>query len=256
LDEIGLKMIKKVFGVFWAIWGFSCFMIVVAVFTLIYAVILLIGGKKYSRHCVWINCHYLSPLLLFLYGIRLRVHQAERGITEGPCVYISNHLAQIDILANASACPRPMKFLAKAEVRNIPFFGVMVGMLGIIVDRQDKNSRVQSMDSLIRALQEGDNLFIYPEGSRNRTAELLKEFKSGAFRAAVQAQVPIVIQVLINTRELNDPRTISLLPGIIDVYYCEPISTKGLKIEDVPRIQEEAKRKMLQVLTENSPSRS
>ncbi len=243
-------MTKKVFGFFWAIWGFLCFMIVVAVFTVIYAVILLVGGKKYSRQCVWINCHYLSPLLLFLYGIRLRVHHAERGITEGPCVYISNHLAQIDILANAAASPRPMKFLAKAEVRRIPFFGLMVGMLGIYVDRQDKNSRAQSMDSLIKAIHEGDNPFIYPEGSRNRSSVPLKEFKSGAFRAAVQAQVPIVIQVLINTRELNDPRTISLLPGTVDVYFCEPIYTKGLGAEDIPQIQEEARRKILKVLSE------
>lgn len=239
---------KTLFGLIWGIWGALCFALVVTLFTPLYALILAFGGKSYARKCVWINCRYLSPLLLGLFGIRWKVVHPERAQFEGACVFVSNHLAQIDILCNAAASPKPMKFLAKKEIAYIPFFGFMVKMLGIFVDRKDKASREKSMEYMVKALQEGDCIFIYPEGSRNRSNELLKEFKSGAFRLAIQAQVPVVIQTLINTGKLNDPRGFSLYPGAVEIHFCETIDTRGMTLDDVDRLSEMVKDRMLSVL--------
>lgn len=223
-------------------------MSVVFPLTLVYFIVLSIGGKKYSMACVWINCHYASPLILKLIGIRLKIFGAEKIDKNRTYVFISNHRAQIDIVSNASAVPVPIRFLAKMEVKYIPVFGFMVKMLGIMVDRKSKESREKSFRYMAEAISKGESLFIYPEGTRNRTDEPLKEFKDGAFRVAIMAQAPIAVQTLVNTRELNDPRGFHLLPGTVELHYGDVIETKGLTLEDIPMLKEKAKAEMLRHL--------
>ena len=222
-----MKLAKQVYGFLWAVWGFSWFLLVVFLFTIVYAVVLGVFGRKYSMWCVWVNCHYLSPFLLWVNGIKLVVHGLENIEEKGTYVVVANHRSQVDIIAGASALPFPVRFLAKAEVKYIPFFGFMVRMLAIIVDRKSKESREKSYRYMAAALQKGESLFIYPEGTRNRTEAPLKEFKDGAFKVAVMAQVPIAVQTLVGAMELNDPRTWALYPGTIHLYWSRPVETKG-----------------------------
>ena len=240
-----MKTIKLIFGFFWAIWGAFWFMLVVSIFTIIYAVIFGIFGKKYSMACVWVNCHYLSPFLLFVCGIRLKVHGKERIKTDRNYVFVANHLSQVDIITTASAVPQPVRFLAKAEIKKIPFFGYMTKMLAIMVDRKNKESREKSVRYMVDELGKGHSLFLYPEGTRNRTEQPLKEFKDGAFRVAIMAQVPIAVQTLIGTKEVNNPKGLQLFPGTVQVYYGNPIETRGMTLEDVPRLSELVKQEML-----------
>ena len=239
---------KKIFGFIWLLWAAFCFMLIVSPLTLVYALILVIGGKKYSMRCVWFNCHVVSPLLLKLMLIKLEVYGSEKVNDKDTYVFISNHLSQIDIISNASAVPQPMRFLAKAETKYIPFFGFMVKMIGIVVDRSSKESREKSYRDMADALNKKECLFIYPEGTRNRTDQPLKEFKDGAFRVAIMAQVPIAVQTLIGTRELNNPNGFQLYPGTVKVYWSEPIPTKGMTIDDVPALKEKVKAQMMEHL--------
>ncbi|MCW5908376.1 MAG: 1-acyl-sn-glycerol-3-phosphate acyltransferase [Chitinophagales bacterium] len=243
-----MQFLINVFGFLWAVWGFAWFLLVVALFTIIYAVVLGIFGRKYAMQCVWINCRYLSPFLLRINGIRLKVNGTEKIDAKRTYVFVANHRAQLDIIAGASALPQPVKFLAKAEVKYIPFFGYMVKMLAIIVDRKSKESREKSYRYMVEALHKGESLFIYPEGTRNRTNEPLKEFKDGAFKVAIMAQVPIAVQTLIGTRELNDPRGWSLFPGTVEVHWSTPIETKGMTTEDVPKLKEIVRVEMMKYL--------
>jgi len=236
---------KRVFGFIWALWEGFWFMLVVSIFTAIYAVVLGIFGKKYSMKCVWVNCHYLSPFLLSMALIRLKISGREKIKADGTYVFVANHLSQIDILACAAAVPVPIRFLAKAEIKKIPVFGYMVKMLAIMVDRQSKESREKSFWYMAEELKKGNSLFIYPEGTRNRTDQPLKEFKDGAFRVAVMAQKPIVVQTLIGAKEVNNPQGIQLYPGIVEVHYSEPIETAGMTQDDVPALKERVKAEMM-----------
>lgn len=244
-----MYILKRIFGFFWAIWGAFWFIITVSIFTLLYALILGIFGRKYSMLCVWINCHYLSPFLLGVCGIRLKVLGAEKLNKNKTYVFVGNHLSQIDILTTAAALPKPIRFLAKMETKYIPVFGYMVKMLGIRVDRKSKESREKSYRYMAVALEKGESLFLYPEGTRNRTAEKLKEFKDGAFRVAIMAQVPIAVQTLVGTREVNSPQGLQLYPGQVVVYWSEPIETLGMTLADVPALKERVRNEMLKNLS-------
>jgi 1-acyl-sn-glycerol-3-phosphate acyltransferase len=225
-------------------------MLVITPLTIGYSIVLAIGGKKYAKKCIWVNCHYASPLLLKLFGVKLVVHNPERVNSDKTYVFVSNHGTHIDVLANASACPLPPKFLAKSELKNFPIFGFMVSMLAILVDRKSKESRDKSMRYMVQELTAGNSIFLYPEGTRNRTPQPLKEFKDGAFRAAILAQIPIAIQTIVGARSLNKQGGLHLKPGTVHVYWGKPIETKGLTIEDLPALRELVRNEMIGHLTQ------
>jgi 1-acyl-sn-glycerol-3-phosphate acyltransferase len=235
---------KRAFGFIWGIWAFTAFMVVVTILTPVYAILLLLFGKKISIRLVWVNYHYASPLLLWLYGIKLKVTGNEKIKPGKAYVFVGNHRAAIDIISSASATPIPARFLAKAEVKYIPLFGYMVAMLGIIVDRKSKESRELSFIKLVETLRSGESIMLYPEGTRNKGSEPLMEFKDGAFRAAIAAQVPIAYHVLLNTRELNNPDGTQLYPGSVTVIWGDPIETTGMTQADLPRLKESVWQKM------------
>jgi len=220
-------------------------MTVVTLLTPLYAILLAIFGKRLAMTLVWWNYCFASPLIMLLIGIRLKVVGKERIKKEKTYVFVSNHLCWIDTISNASATPQPAKFLAKSELKKFPVFGFMVNMLGVMVDRNDKESRDRSFQILINELGIGNSIFIYPEGTRNRTPDLLKEFKDGAFRAAIVAQVPIAWQVLIGVKELNKNEVPFLLPGTVTVVFGEPIETTGMTEKDIPALHQRVKNEML-----------
>lgn len=241
-----MLLLKRTFGLIWAIWAGFWFMIVVIILTPIYAIVLGIFGKRYSMQCVWINAHYASPFLLFVSGLRLKVFGKEKIDTRRAHVYVANHTTQIDIISCAAAMRQPMRFLAKAETKKIPVFGYMVKMLGIMVDRSNKESREKSVKYMVEELKRGNSILLYPEGTRNRTPEPLKDFKEGAFRVAVMAQAPILVQTLVGAKKLNNPvGLLQLFPGKLELYYSDVIETTGLTLDDVPMLVEKVRAEML-----------
>jgi 1-acyl-sn-glycerol-3-phosphate acyltransferase len=244
-----MYFLKRIFGFIWALWGAFWFMVIIIPFTLLYAVVLGIWGKKYSMYCVWINCRVLVPVILKLCLIRVKIHGAEKIDKKRTYVFVANHLTQMDILTTAYAVPKPIRFLAKMETRHIPFFGYMVKMLAIVVDRKSKESRDKAYRYMADAIGKGECLFIYPEGTRNRTPEPVKEFKDGAFRVAVMAQAPIAVQTLVGMLKVNPPQGLQLYPGTVEVFWSEPFETQGTSMEYVSVLKEKVKNEMLKHLS-------
>ncbi len=243
-----MSQLRLIFGFFWAMWGAFWFMVVVTPFTILYAIVFLFTGKKYVRECIWINCHYLCPFLLRLYFIRLQVFGKEKIAPDKTYVIVANHLSQIDVLVTGASVPHPVRFLAKAEIKYIPFFGYMVRMLAIMVNRKNKESREKSLRYMVADLHKGNSIFIYPEGTRNRTQQLLKEFKDGAFKIAIAAQIPIAVQTLTGVKEINNPKGIQLFPGKVQVHWSDPIETKGMTLNDMPALIEKVRAEMMKHL--------
>jgi 1-acyl-sn-glycerol-3-phosphate acyltransferase len=244
-----MKALIKIFGFLWALWGCFWFMVIVIPFTNAYAILFLFTGKKYVRTCIWINCHYLCSLLLKLCLIRLEIYGKEKMDPARTYVYVANHIAQFDVPVSGASVPHPVSFLAKSEIKMIPFFGYMTKMLAIMVDRKNAESRVKSLKYMIQELHKGYSIFIYPEGTRNRTGQPLKEFKDGAFKTAISAQIPIAVQTLVGTKEINNPKGLQLYPGTVKVYWSEPIETTGMTLDDMPALIERVKNEMLKHLS-------
>lgn len=168
-------------------------------------------------------------------------------------VIVGNHNAAIDIPLNTSTCPKEIniKFLSKAEAAKIPFVGPLIKALSVLVERKSSTSRKKTFDLMAKELAKGYSIFLYVEGTRNRTKEALKKFYDGAFRLAIEHQLPLVVCTLVGTKKINSPdKLLSFLPGKVVSHWEKPIFTKGLTKEDIPILKEKVKEIMIKRLSE------
>jgi 1-acyl-sn-glycerol-3-phosphate acyltransferase len=120
---------------------------------------------------------------------RLRVEG--RWPAGGPFVVVANHQSILDILL-LSHVPREMKWVAKDELFRIPWVGWMLRMSGdIAIRRGHAESGGEALSRARAYLARGMSVIIFPEGTRSARGTLLP-FKSGAFRLALDAGVPVL----------------------------------------------------------------
>lgn len=173
---------------------------------------------------------------------RKGLHYFEKG---KQYVVVCNHNSLIDVPVTTPGVPGVNKTLAKASMAKIPLFGMMYKIGGIMVDRSSETSRKESFNEMKAALGMGMHMILFPEGTRNRTDEPLKEFYDGAFNLAVDTQTAIIPSLLFHTRKILVPgKVLYARPHRIDYHFLAPIETKGLTREDVPVLKEKVFRIM------------
>jgi 1-acyl-sn-glycerol-3-phosphate acyltransferase len=130
-------------------------------------------------------------------------------------------------------------FVGKNDMEKIPLFGFMYRKLHITVNRKSLKSRSNTMLASMKAIDEGKSLVIYPEGGMvTKSPPDMGPFKDGAFRAAIEKQIPIVpVSIPYNWIILPDPELI-LHAGKIKVIFHEPIETTGLTLENISDLKE------------------
>ncbi len=194
---------------------------------------------------------YWGKMLFILFLIRVKVKNKDFINPKQTYVFIANHQSQLDIPAYTVACKNTLRFLAKAELTKAPLLGYVIRNLYISVDRKNKEARIKSMENMMRSLKEGVSVFICPEGTRNRTDKPLLDFHEGAFRLAIESQLPLAVLTLQDSKKLLSPeRPLELSPGTIHCTWSKPVDTKGMTMDELPRLKEVARELMLVSLRE------
>jgi 1-acyl-sn-glycerol-3-phosphate acyltransferase len=101
------------------------------------------------------------------------------------------------------------------------------------------------MHKMKASLDEGVSVWIYPEGTRNKTDRPLAEFSDGAFHLAVASGKPIAPLTIIDTGKILPAGKGIMMPGKVMAYWDEPIPTEGLDKKDVPALREKVREIML-----------
>jgi 1-acyl-sn-glycerol-3-phosphate acyltransferase len=241
-----IRILRNLFGLYALVIFALSFLIVLPCYFLVFT----FAGKQSAPRIAHrgISRNW-AAILFFLFGIRVRVRNREALDPEVTYVFVANHRSQLDIPAYAVACSNTFRFLAKEELTKIPGMGWIIRRLYISVNRKDKTARLRSMDRMVQSLRDGVSVFLCPEGTRNKTQRPLLDFHDGAFRVAIEAQVPLAVMTILHSDDLLSPlHPLALAPGRIDCIWDDPIDTKGMTQEDVPRLREIAIRCMLQHL--------
>jgi 1-acyl-sn-glycerol-3-phosphate acyltransferase len=174
-------------------------------------------------------------------------------------VVVSNHESNADCFL-ISFLPWEMKWLGKRSLFKVRVVGWMMSLAGDVpVERGDRDSATGAMARCKQWLDKGMPVMIFPEGTRSKTDELLP-FKDGAFRLAIENQADVLPLAVSGTR-LALPKhswRFATSRGLVTV--GTPISTKGMTLDDVEslknqaRAQIEALRASLKPLTGGSAS--
>jgi 1-acyl-sn-glycerol-3-phosphate acyltransferase len=211
----------------------------------IYAIIFAIGGKhanqtatKLSRIWAW--------YVLFCSGTRIKVYGQNLIDQSQTYVFISNHRSYLDIPVSARSTKNIFKFLAKDELGHVPLLGYIIRKLYITVRRQSMRDRVLSLRKMEVELNKGISVWLYPEGTRNKTDKPLTDFNDGAFTVAINTGKPIAFCTIFDTGKILRPgKLFQLFPGKVDVWWEQPIETKGLSKKDIPLLKERVRNMMV-----------
>lgn len=166
-------------------------------------------------------------------------------------IYVSNHTSFLDIPGIRLLIPGEFRPIAKKELLKIPIFGFIVRAATVVVDRSNAQSRKQSMETLREILKGGISILVFAEGTQNRTKEILQPFKDGAFRIAIDSQLPIIPLVVVGAGPLMPPGTLTIKPGKIKVIAGEPIAVAGLTTEDVQLLKQKTFDRMIEIYKSN-----
>lgn len=156
---------------------------------------------------------------------------------------IANHTSMTDImLMLAIVKHNPFVFVGKKELSKFPVFGFFYKRVCIMVDRSSSKSRYQVYERAQKRLNQGLSICIFPEGGvPDDESIVLDEFKDGAFRLAIEHQIPIIPMSFIDNKKRFPFRFFSGKPGRMRVKVHAPIETKGLSIENKQMIRVEAR---------------
>jgi 1-acyl-sn-glycerol-3-phosphate acyltransferase len=172
---------------------------------------------------------------------RLRVEGRWPG--KGPFVVVANHQSMLDILL-LSRLPREMKWIAKESLFTIPWVGWMLRMSGDIpIRRGDAESGGEALARAKRYLARGMNVMMFPEGTRSAKGTLLP-FKSGAFRLALEAGVPVLPVAVHGTAEGMPKGGPWVRPCRAFARILEPVETAGRGVEATMELRDEVRRRI------------
>jgi len=167
-------------------------------------------------------------------------------------VVVVNHNSFIDIPVSAPGIPVPSVTLAKVEISKVPFFGYIYKQGTILLDRKDRKSRYESFAKMIQVLQDGLSLCLYPEGTRNKSTELLGKFKDGAFKVAVENKTDVMVGVILGTKHILHPsKKMYAWPHKIEFHFLGEESVENYELTDVGVLREKVRGKMLDFIKEN-----
>lgn len=129
-----------------------------------------------------------SQKLLKIFHIQLRVIGAEK-LLSSPHLLASNHISWLDI--HVINTFKPVRFVAKSEVRGWPVFGWMAEQLGTVFIRRDSARHARQVVEQMAEVLRVESVCIFPEGT-STTGEAVLPFKPNLFEAAILAPAPVL----------------------------------------------------------------
>jgi len=174
-------------------------------------------------------------------GIDLRTENIDVLRSDQRFVLVANHYSYFDIPCVLAAVPQPIRFMAKASLFKIPFFGWAIGRAGFIpIDRKNRRTAVKSFDLAAERIRKGNTIVIFPEEGRTRE-RAMRPFQRGAFLLALKSERTIMPIAIDGTYDVLNARAKRITPGRVTIKGGTPIPTAGLTLRDKERLLTESR---------------
>lgn len=163
-------------------------------------------------------------------------------------IVAANHQSQLDILVVYGWLDLDFRWVMKKELRKIPVLGICCEKLGhIFIDRLDVSAAVAAINKAKEKISGGTSIFFFPEGTRSRDGNLLP-FKKGAFKLALDLQLPILPVSIVGTHDILPAGTVCLRPGRSKLIIHPPIETTGWGTERLSELMKRTREDISRVL--------
>lgn len=172
-------------------------------------------------------------VIRFLAGTKITTIGLENVPKDRAVLYVGNHRSYFDIILLATLAPGNISFLAKKEMLRYPLLCHWMMLIdSTFLDRDDIKQGLKVILKNIELLKEGVSVSVFPEGTRNKTDQLLLPFHDGSFKMASKSGCPIVIVTYNNTRNIFEAHMPRVEKQHVIMEFSEPIYMSELDPED------------------------
>lgn len=148
-------------------------------------------------------------------GIKVDV-QGMENVPEGrACIFMCNHVSNLDPPVVLPLLPGRCSVMLKKELMSIPILGRAMRMGQFVpVERGGKRDAAQaSVLAAGKALSDGLNMLVFPEGTRSKDGRL-SAFKKGPFFLAMETKAPVVPVAIMGTEKMMRKGSAAIIPGM------------------------------------------
>ena len=174
--------------------------------------------------------------------VRVEVEGAEYADPGQSYVVVCNHQSLYDIFLVYGWLKLDLKWVMKAELRQMPGVGIGCYSLGhIFVERGNHEQTRKAVDEALERVGNGVGILFFAEGTRSIDGRLLP-FKKGAFRFATSQQLPVLPVSIVGTRDIMASQSIMIVPGTMRMVIHPPIAARedwGEK--DIPELMQQTR---------------
>lgn len=233
-----MKFLKVALQFLYRLW----FYILLGVPILVMFPVLLLSISKEKWYPFFIKvARVWAKVILFGMGFNISVKREQQLEKRKSYMFIANHTSMTDIMLMLYVIKdNPFVFVGKQELSKIPIFGFFYKRTCILVDRGSNKSKMEALEQAKNRLERGLSICIFPEGGvpsdRNT---VLDPFKDGAFRLALEYQIPIVPITFYDNKKRFSYDFFSGSPGRMRARIHKFIDTKNLMPEDKRTLKNE-----------------
>lgn len=193
---------------------------------------------------------FWSAFILYGMGFWPQVTREEVMVKGQSYMLVANHTSMTDIMMMLLVAKHPFVFVGKAELAKIPLFGFFYKRTNILVDRSNARSRKAVFDRASARLKSGVSICIFPEGGVTEEEHLLLDhFKDGAFRLAIEHQIPIMPVSLFDNKKRFPFHFFKGSPGLMRAHTHKTVQTAGMTVVgDKARLRESVRTILLTAL--------
>jgi 1-acyl-sn-glycerol-3-phosphate acyltransferase len=170
---------------------------------------------------------------LRLVGIRVDVAGRELVPTDQACIYMSNHISNMDPPVLVGALPGRTSIFLKRSLMKIPLLGWGMKAADFVpVDRAGRlESARASVQAASRLIASGVPITTFVEGTRSRDGRL-QQFKKGPFYLAMETGAPVVPVSIWGTERVMPVGTMKVTPGLAHVQFHKPLWPKEFETRE------------------------
>ncbi|WP_413999760.1 lysophospholipid acyltransferase family protein [Flavobacterium sp. W1B] len=243
-----MKGIKIIFWTLWRVWFYVLMAIpILVMFPFLILSILSEKGYPYffKMARIW------AKFILFGMGFFYKINKVQPLDFHKSYMIVANHTSMADIMLMLAAVKNPFVFVGKQELAKIPLFGFFYKRTCILVDRGCSKSRMEVFNQAQKRIDRGLSVCIFPEGGvPDDESVLLDSFKDGAFRLALEHQIPIVPITFADNKKRLSYTFFSGSPGLMRVKIHSIVETHGKTGADRKIIRDEVRETIYNQLVE------
>ena len=181
-------------------------------------------------------------------GVKLEVNVYDNIPKDQAVLFVGNHNSLYDIIVTYPLMKRPTGYIAKKEIKKIPFLSWWMYFVNcIFLDRDDPRKGLKSVLDAADLIKNGVSIFLFPEGTRSKDGNL-HEFKDGGFKIATKSKCPIIPVGITGSSDIFEKQFPRIKSSKVTVTFGTPIYTSNLSRDELRNISDRVHKDILDII--------